>query len=57
MTASLAVAELIDDGIAFSGENVFSGVRSGKLRNGDWVGDSMIVLLFLASSLAFFLSL
>lgn len=53
MTASLAVAELVDDGIAFSGGIVFSGVRSGKLRNGDWVGDSMIFLLFLASSWAF----
>ena len=53
MTASLAVAELVDDGIAFSGGIVFSGVRSGKLGNGDWVGDSMIVLLFLTSSWAF----
>ena len=53
MTASLAVAELVDDGIAFSGGIVFSGVRSGKLRNGDWVGDSMIFLLFLASRWAF----
>ena len=29
MTASLAVTELVDDGIAFSGVIVFSGVRSG----------------------------
>ena len=53
LTASFAVAELVDDGIAFSGGIVVSGVRSGKLRNGDWVGDSMIFLLFLASSWAF----
>ena len=52
--ASLAVAELVDDGIAFSGGIVFSGVRSGELGNGKWVGDSMIVLLFLTSSWAFF---
>ena len=51
--ASLAVAELVDDGKAFSGGIVFSGVRSGELGNGDWAGDSMIVLLFLASSWGF----
>ena len=55
MTASLAVTELVDDGMAFLGGIVFSGVRSGKLCNVDWVGDSMIFLLFLASSWAYFL--
>lgn len=49
-TALLAVAELIEDGMAFSGGITFSGVRSGELGNGDCVGDSIIVLLFLASS-------
>ena len=53
MTASLAVAELVDDGIAFSGGIVFSGVGSDELRNGNWVGDSLIFLLYLASSWAF----